>query len=91
MRSRSRGYLRLLGAEPGSPVRIGTFDFDWQPAVYAGAEYTPGNRGSDHRLEEEDGRPNATQRRAAMKARRIPYEHREAAAVVIAPDDDDLD
>jgi GTPase len=86
--------LATLGAERGAPVRIGTFDFDWQPAVYAGAEYTPGNRGSDHRLEEEDGRPNATQRRASMKARRIPYEHREAEAAASAAqpaDDDDLD
>ncbi|HEY1488980.1 MAG TPA: GTPase ObgE [Micromonosporaceae bacterium] len=90
--------LAKMGAEPGSPVRIGTFDFDWQPAVYAGAEFTPGNRGSDYRLADDDGRPNAAQRRAAMKARRIPYEHREAAAATTSDvsepdgsDDDDLD
>ncbi|HEY2791998.1 MAG TPA: GTPase ObgE [Micromonosporaceae bacterium] len=69
--------LAKMGAEPGAPVRIGTFDFDWQPAVYAGADFTPGNRGADYRLEEADGRPNAAQRRAAMRERRIPYEHRD--------------
>jgi GTPase len=72
--------LAKAGAEPGAPVRIGTFDFDWRPTIYAGADYTPGNRGSDYRLEENDSRPSASQRLAARKSRRIPYEQRMAAA-----------
>ena len=37
--------LVKAGAEPGCLVRIGTFEFDWQPAIYAGREFTPGQRG----------------------------------------------
>jgi GTP-binding protein len=70
--------LAKAGAEPGAPVRIGTWDFDWQPEVYAGVEYQPGNRGTDYRLEDQSTRPTAAQRLAAKKARRIPYEQREA-------------
>ena len=70
--------LAKAGAEPGCLVRIGTFEFDWQPTVYAGAQFTPGQRGADYRLAEyrEDGaaRPSAAQRLAARKARRRPYE-----------------
>ncbi len=70
--------LAKAGAEPGCLVRIGTFEFEWQPAVYAGAQFTPGQRGADYRLvgPREDGtaRPNAAQRLAARKARRRPYE-----------------
>ena len=55
--------LAKAGAEPGCLVRIGTFEFDWQPSVYAGAQFTPGQRGADYRLAEhrEDGaaRPSA--------------------------------
>ncbi len=72
--------LARAGAEPGSPVRIGNWDFDWQPTIYAGSEFTPGNRGTDYRLEEKSPRPTASQRLAARKARRIPYEQRIAAA-----------
>jgi GTP-binding protein len=72
--------LRTMGAEPGAPVRIGTFDFEYQPMLYAGADFTPGNRGTDYRLEEPDGRPTAAQRLAARKARRVRFEEREAAA-----------
>ena len=87
--------LAKRGATPGCLVRIGTFEFDWQPAVYAGAEFTPGQRGTDYRLEETSGRTTAAQRLAARKARRIPYETREAEAEpdVDEPDvyEDDLD
>ena len=76
--------LAKRGATPGCLVRIGTFEFDWQPAVYAGAEFTPGQRGTDYRLEDTSGRITAAQRLAARKARRIPYETRQAA-----PSDDD--
>ena len=78
--------LAKMGAERGAPVRIGAFEFDWQPTVYAGEEFTPGNRGTDYRLEEKTGRPSASQRLAARKARRIPYEHREPAESA-KPDD----
>ena len=77
--------LAKAGAEPGAAVRIGAWDFDWQPEVYAGVEYTPGNRGTDHRLEEQSHRPSAAERLAARKARRIPYEQREASHVTSVP------
>jgi GTP-binding protein len=63
--------LAKAGAEPGAPVRIGTREFDWQPTVYAGEDFTPGNRGSDYRLEETSTRPSAAERLAARKARRV--------------------
>ncbi len=72
--------LAKAGAEPGAEVRIGTFEFDWHPAIYAGADFTPGNRGTDYRLDDPDSRPTASQRLAARRARRIPYEQRVAAA-----------
>jgi len=80
--------LAKRGATPGCLVRIGTFEFDWQPAVYAGAEFTPGQRGTDYRLEETSGRTTAAERLAARKARRIPYETREASAADPASDDE---
>jgi GTP-binding protein len=69
--------LTKRGATPGCLVRIGTFEFDWQPAVYAGAGFTPGQRGTDYRLEDPTGRTTAAERLAARKARRIPFEMRE--------------
>src|SRR5690606_30037048 len=54
--------LAKAGAEPGCLVRIGSFEFDWQPAVYAGAAFTPGERGTDYRLEDVSSRPTAAQR-----------------------------
>jgi GTP-binding protein len=63
--------LAKAGAEPGAPVRIGAREFDWQPMVYAGAEFQPGNRGTDYRLEESSTRVPAAERLAARKARRI--------------------
>ena len=44
--------LAKKGAEPGCVVRIGDVEFDWQPAIYAGSDFTPGPRGTDSRLEE---------------------------------------
>jgi len=63
--------LAKAGAEPGAPVRIGTREFDWQPTWYAEAEYTPGSRGTDYRLERNE-RVGAAERKAARKARREP-------------------
>ena len=63
--------LAKKGAEPGAVVRIGSYEFDWQPSIYAGAEFTPGQRGSDYRLEDAPSRPTAAQRLAARKARRV--------------------
>jgi GTP-binding protein len=62
--------LAKAGAEPGSPVRIGEREFDWEPTIYAGKEYVPGARGADVRLEEQSDRATAAQRLAARKARR---------------------
>jgi GTP-binding protein len=64
--------LARAGAEPGCLVRIGTFEFDWEPAVYAGSRFTPGERGGDYRLEDTSTRATASQRLAARKARRLP-------------------
>jgi GTPase len=65
--------LAKAGAEPGAPVRIGEREFDWQPTVYAGAEYMPGNRGTDIRIDEALATPrtSAAERLAARKARRV--------------------
>ncbi|MEH1011927.1 GTPase ObgE [Micromonospora sp. CPCC 206060] len=62
--------LAKAGAEPGSLVRIGEREFDWQPTLYAGVDFTPGNRGTDFRLEDKSSRASATERLAARKARR---------------------
>ena len=59
--------LARKGAQPGDPVRIGTREFDWQPAA---GEYVSGPRGTDARLDEPSGRLTAAQRLAARKARR---------------------
>ncbi|MFF3856768.1 GTPase ObgE [Micromonospora sp. NPDC002575] len=62
--------LAKAGAKPGDLVRIGEREFDWQPALYAGVDFVPGNRGTDVRLEEKSSRPSAAERLAARKARR---------------------
>ena len=49
--------LAKAGAEPGDLVRIGEREFDWQPTLYAGVEFVPGNRGTDVRLEEKSIAP----------------------------------
>jgi len=64
--------LKEAGAEPGGLVRIGTREFDWEPTVYAGREFTPGQRGADYRLEQGQARTRAADRLAARKARRLP-------------------
>jgi GTP-binding protein len=66
--------LAKAGAKPGCLVRIGTFEFDWQPAIYAGGDFKPGQRGADYRLEEDNTRPSAATRLAARKARRQPFD-----------------
>ncbi|RKN28093.1 GTPase ObgE [Micromonospora musae] len=62
--------LAKAGAQPGDLVRIGEREFDWQPTLYAGAEFVPNVRGADQRLEEKSTRANAAERLAARKARR---------------------
>ncbi|MFC8847399.1 MULTISPECIES: GTPase ObgE [unclassified Micromonospora] len=63
--------LAKAGAKPGDLVRIGEREFDWQPALYAGVDFVPGNRGTDVRLEEKSTRASAAERLAARKARRV--------------------
>ena len=75
--------LAKAGAAPGATVRIGTHEFDWRPTIYAGDEFTPGNRGTDYRLEDEPGRLSAAQRLAARKARR--QRSPDEAVVLTAP------
>ncbi|BCL13411.1 GTPase ObgE [Micromonospora sagamiensis] len=62
--------LAKAGAQPGDLVRIGEREFDWQPTLYAGVEFVPGNRGTDVRLEDKSNRASAADRLAARKARR---------------------
>jgi GTP-binding protein len=66
--------LAKAGAEPGAAVRLGTPEFAWQPTLYAGEEYVPGSRGTDHRLEDTSTRISAAERKAARQARRQRYE-----------------
>jgi len=81
--------LAKAGAEPGAPVRIGEREFDWQPTVYAGAEYMPGNRGTDIRIDEALATPRASaeERLAARKARRVRPEG-DTAGDWVADDED---
>jgi GTP-binding protein len=62
--------LAKAGAQPGCLVRIDTYEFDWEPSVYAGTKFVPGSRGTDYRVEGPTGRSSAAQRLAARKARR---------------------
>ncbi|MET7472594.1 GTPase ObgE [Micromonospora sp. NPDC005686] len=72
--------LAKAGAQAGDLVRIGDREFDWRPTLYAGADFVPGNRGTDVRLEEKSNRPSASDRLAARKARRVrPEDEIEAA------------
>ncbi|MEU4635178.1 GTPase ObgE [Micromonospora chalcea] len=72
--------LAKAGAQAGDLVRIGEREFDWQPTLYAGVDFVPGNRGTDVRLEEKSSRPSASDRLAARKARRVrPEDEVEAA------------
>ncbi|MEU5791732.1 GTPase ObgE [Micromonospora purpureochromogenes] len=88
--------LAKVGAKPGDLVRIGEREFDWQPTLYAGVDFVPGNRGTDVRLEEKPTRASAAERLAARKARRQrPADELEAggldADLSDDLDDDDLD
>ncbi|MEH1055236.1 GTPase ObgE [Micromonospora sp. CPCC 206171] len=88
--------LAKVGAKPGDLVRIGEREFDWQPTLYAGVDFVPGNRGTDVRLEEKSARASAAERLAARKARRQrPADELEAggldADLSDDLDDDDLD
>ncbi|MDG9678691.1 GTPase ObgE [Micromonospora parva] len=78
--------LAKAGAQPGDLVRIGVREFDWQPTLFAGVEFVPGNRGTDVRLEEKSNRASAADRLAARKARRV-----RSADEVGADASDDLD
>ncbi|MEU4480819.1 GTPase ObgE [Micromonospora sp. NPDC023966] len=77
--------LAKAGAQAGDLVRIGDREFDWQPTLYAGVDFVPGNRGTDVRLEDKVTRASAAERLAARKARRVRPEDEVAAA---APQDD---
>ena len=85
--------LAKAGAELGCTVRIGIREFDWQPTIYAGEEFTPGNRGTDYRLAEAPTRASAAERLAARKARRVrPADEPGAGPVNDAgPADPDID
>ena len=79
--------LAKAGAQPGDLVRIGAREFDWQPTLYAGVDFVPGNRGTDVRLEEKSNRASAADRLAARKARRV----RSADDLGADASDDDID
>ena len=93
--------LAKAGAEAGCAVRIGATEFDWQPTLYAGADFTPGNRGTDQRLENPSNRLSAIERKAARVARRRrtedelalagPVDAGDAVSAVILGDADDFD
>jgi len=54
-------------------------------------DFTPGNRGTDIRLETQSSRPSASQRLAARKARRVRPEDELQAALAAAADADSDD
>ncbi|SCE96090.1 GTP-binding protein [Micromonospora purpureochromogenes] len=83
--------LAKVGAKPGDLVRIGEREFDWQPTLYAGVDFVPGNRGTDVRLEEKSTRASAAERLAARKARRQRPADELAAGGLDADLSDDLD
>ncbi|MBM0228081.1 GTPase ObgE [Micromonospora sp. ATA51] len=83
--------LAKAGANPGDLVRIGDREFDWQPTLYAGVDFVPGNRGTDIRLEEKSTRASAAERLAARKARRRRPEDELEAGGLDADLSDDLD
>ncbi|GLZ60415.1 MULTISPECIES: GTPase ObgE [Micromonospora] len=81
--------LAKAGAQPGDLVRIGVREFDWQPTLFAGVEFVPGNRGTDVRLEEKSNRASAADRLAARKARRVRSADEVGADASDDPDDED--
>ena len=62
--------LARLGAEPGAAVTIGDVTFDFEPSGGIDPDYVPTRRGADERLDAVT-RPNADERLAAKKARRV--------------------
>ena len=70
--------LAKAGAEPGAPVRIGTYDFDWQPRSTRASSSRRATAAPTTAWRRQSAGPPAAQRLAARKARRIPYEQREA-------------
>ncbi|TYB35014.1 GTPase ObgE [Micromonospora sp. AP08] len=83
--------LAKAGAQAGDLVRIGDREFDWQPTLYAGVDFVPGNRGTDVRLEDKSTRVSAAERLAARKARRVRPEDEVVAAPQDDADDEDWD
>ncbi|MFF3869264.1 GTPase ObgE [Micromonospora sp. NPDC001898] len=83
--------LAKAGANPGDLVRIGEREFDWQPTLYAGVDFVPGNRGTDVRLEEKSSRASAAERLAARKSRRVRSDDELGADGTAAESDVDLD
>ena len=61
--------LARLGAQPGCPVTIGGWTFDWEPSTPAGVAIMMTGRGTDVRLEQTN-RIGAAERKAAKRARR---------------------
>ena len=49
--------LAKAGAEPGCLVRIGAFEFDWQPTVYAGKRVHPRPARLGLPAQEDENRP----------------------------------
>jgi GTPase len=62
--------LAKAGAEPGCTVRIGSREFDWEPARYTDVDFVPGARGTDYRIAGPPTRTSPAERLAARKARR---------------------
>jgi GTP-binding protein len=62
--------LARKGAKAGCPVTIGDVTFDWDPTSGYSDEYAPTRRGSDDRLSQ-TSRPDADERLAAKRARRV--------------------
>ncbi|MCW0211738.1 MAG: GTPase ObgE [Pseudonocardia sp.] len=62
--------LAKAGARPGCPVTIGHVTFEWEPSTPAGIAMVMSGRGTDRRLEQENNRLSATERKAARNARR---------------------
>jgi GTP-binding protein len=83
--------LAKAGAEPGCPVRIGTREFDWQPAVPVGDDYVPGPRGTDYRIDGASTRTTAAERKAARNARRDGSEAALGVGSADWNDDEDAD
>ncbi|MER5703949.1 GTPase ObgE [Micromonospora sp. NPDC002296] len=83
--------LAKVGANPGDLVRIGEREFDWQPTLYAGVDFVPGNRGTDVRLEEKSSRASAAERLAARKSRRVRSDDELGADATDDQSDDESD